>query len=68
MRAYKVSTPSGTTKYAGTMAEAKTTRSAMAEEHDVKKAAVEIEEVEIPTDKAGLLAFVNMLVMEGADQ
>lgn len=68
MRAYKVQTPSGAVRYAGTQAEAKKLRNDLAEEHDLKKAHVEVEEVEIPTDKAGLLAFVNLLCASEANQ
>ena len=48
--------------YAGTQGEAKTARQTLVDNHGVKKSSVSITDVDIPTDKAGLLAFVNKLV------
>lgn len=72
MRAYKVSAtveecsddgrPHVVTKFAGTQADARTARQAIVDEHGVKKKDVALDEIEIPTDKAGLLGFVNNLV------
>lgn len=47
------------TKYAGTAAESKTIRQAFVDEYGVKKKDVDIEEVDIPTAKPALLAWVN---------
>jgi hypothetical protein len=63
MRCYKVSAP-GTFRFAGTNAEATAARAEMAEELDIKKKEIEIEQIDIPTDKPSLLEFINELVAE----
>ena len=63
MRAYKVTLNDSTT-YAGSMADAKQAQFAQRNDAGLPKLSHtgKIEEVEIPTDKAGLLAFVNGLI------
>ncbi len=48
--------------YAGTQADATATRRQFMEAYDVKLKDVEIQETDIPTDKTGLLAFINSLI------
>ena len=47
------------TRWTGTQSDSKKARMELAEEHGLKKTEVEIEEVEVPTNKPGLLAFLN---------
>lgn len=65
MRAYQVTVKNGDkvlgTRFAGTQAESRSTRDELVTQFDVKKSAVEIEEVEIPTAKPDLLVWVNEL-------
>ena len=65
MRAYRVSHVTGDhparVYYAGSQAEASALRNRLVEECCVKRSQTVAEEVEIPTDKAGLLAFLNAL-------
>lgn len=68
MRCYLVSTESNGNKskrYAGTNADAKTTRDDFVARLAVKKKDVDIEQVEVPADKNGLLEFINGLCSEG---
>ncbi len=58
MRCYLVKGPD-VRRYAGTMAEARETRENMMETHALKKKEVEIEQVEVPTAKEGLLKVLN---------
>ena len=74
MRAYEVKTAEGSLKnvdtdtlftvrkFAGTQNDAAKARRAIMETYGLKMSAVILDEVEIPTDKAGLLAFINDLV------
>lgn len=65
MRAYEVSVVVDGKKirgFAGTQGEAKTARQTLVDNHGVKKSSVSIDEVDIPTDKTGLLGFINKLV------
>lgn len=48
--------------YAGTQADAASIRRTFKEEYDLKLNDIEIEEIEIPTDKSGLLSFINDLI------
>lgn len=50
------------TRYASTAADSKTTRDDLIEKFGVAKKNVEIEQVEVPLDKAGLLEYLNELV------
>jgi len=62
VRAYRVTGPEGTTpRYGGSMAEAVVHRQAFVDNNAVMKKTVAIEEVEIPTDKRGLITFLNAL-------
>lgn len=65
MRAYQVTAKDGDevlgTRFAGTQADSRSTRDELMEQFDVKKSAVEIEEVEIPMAKPDLLAWINEL-------
>jgi hypothetical protein len=51
----------GFTRFAGSQAEATKTRMTLADEHGFKKSSLEIEPVEVPTGKAGLLEVLNEL-------
>lgn len=66
MRAYQVKAilEDGTdaVRFAGSHGDASKARMALVEMHGVKKMSVTIDEGEIPTDKAGLLAFLNTLM------
>lgn len=67
MRAYKVVLKQGVEAaeghtrvvWAGTQADARGARQNLMDAHDVKRSQVDLEEVDVPTDKAGLLAFLN---------
>jgi hypothetical protein len=65
MRAYQVTAKDGDkvlgTRFAGTQADSRSTRDNLMEQFDVKKSAVEIEEVEIPMAKPDLLGWINEL-------
>lgn len=67
MRCYKVSVEVGVdepvtvARYAGTQAQAKAARDALVLEYGVRKSDIETEEVDVPTSKEGLLAFINGL-------
>lgn len=72
MRLYLVTVPAGVNdawfpkaRYAGTGAEATARRLSYFEafrEHGVKKSDITIEQVDVPTDKAGLLGYLNGIV------
>lgn len=65
MRAYKVSMSlegAEITGFAGTQKDATTARQTLVDKYGVKKSSVTIEDVDIPTDKTGLLDFLNTLV------
>lgn len=69
MRCYLVTVPAvkdgkQPKRYAGTQADARKVREELVEEFDVKKSSITIEEVEVPTAKAELLAFINGLCKE----
>jgi len=66
MRLYAISILSGRpAAFAGTMADARAKRQELVEtKEDVKKKDVEISEIEVLTNKTGLLAFLNDLVAE----
>ena len=53
-------------RFGGSNADARAKRDDLIEKFDIKKSQVSIEETEIPTDKAGLLEFLNA-VMEEVD-
>lgn len=61
MKSYLVSCPKGW-RYAGSMTEVKEKRNELMEKFEVKKKDVEIAEIEIPTNKADLLIFLNDLL------
>lgn len=63
MRCYLVQ-GSGRKRYAGTQADARSTRDTIVEETGCKKKDVAIEEAEIPVGKADLIQFVNELCAE----
>ncbi|MDD2775548.1 MAG: hypothetical protein PHU06_06305 [Gallionella sp.] len=60
MRAYRVSNPSSPGKYTycGSMTEVSKAKAAL-KEAGIKNADILVEDAEIPTDKAGLLAWLN---------
>lgn len=60
MRCYLVEGP-GVKRYAGSNADAKTTRIEIMDNLGCAKSAITITQVEIPTPKAELLEFVNWL-------
>ena len=70
MRAYRIEVPHSiedkpaVVRFAGTQADATAARMALFDEWrgQVKKSDITIKEVEVPTDKAGLVAFLNALV------
>lgn len=67
MRLYRVRVTAGDennpvhTKWAGTQGDASSTRKELCSEHGLgpRSSEVTIEQVEVPTDKAGLLEFLN---------
>lgn len=63
MKLYKISTqhPEGNNKlvWVGTQADAAKTRKGLVEVDGFKRAQIATEEIDVPTDKAGLLAFLN---------
>jgi hypothetical protein len=65
MRAYQVTAKEGDqvlgTRFAATQALARDTRDELVAQFEVKKSAVDIEEVEIPMAKPDLLVFINEL-------
>lgn len=58
MRAYQVKVKGATKRWAGSMAECREAKKDLAV-GDVKASSVTYEETEVPTDKAGLLEFLN---------
>lgn len=62
MRAYEVVAPGPVKRYAGTSADARSTREALMAQTGAKKKDVSIDEVEIPTAKPDLLGFLNGLL------
>lgn len=48
--------------FAGSQADASKARQTLVDKFGVRKAAVEIQEVDVPTQKAGLLDYLNKLV------
>jgi hypothetical protein len=68
MRAYQVTAADGdttlATRYGSTQADARAKCDELVEQFNVKKSAVTIEEVEIPTAKADLLEFINDLASQ----
>ena len=66
MRAYRVTAAlaSGATvnKLAGSDAEARATRRSFMDQYGLKMADVIYDQVEVPTDKRGLIAYVNDLL------
>lgn len=63
MRCYLVQ-GGGRKRYAGTQADARSTRDMIVEETGCKKKDVAIEEAEIPVAKAELIGFINTLCAE----
>jgi len=51
----------GFTRFAGSQGEATKIRMALADEHGLKKNSITIEAIEVPTNKADLLPFLNEL-------
>ena len=67
MRAYKIELPNNaytlhTVAFAGSKVGAGGARSVMMDAHGVARSAITIVEIDIPTGKDGLLAFLNNLV------
>lgn len=67
MRLYRVDPPEGSgvkPRFVGTNADATKARMAVFEElrPHIRKDSIAITEVDVPTDKSGLLAFLNSLV------
>jgi hypothetical protein len=62
VRAYLVSTAGGLRKYAGTQAEVAATKRAWLEDGTLKRKEISVQEVEVPTAKAELIAFINGLL------
>ena len=58
MRAYQVKVHGKTKRWTGSMAECREAKKELAV-GDVKTSAVTYEETDVPTDKAGLLEFLN---------
>lgn len=50
------------TKYVGTNIDMHKARQQIVDDHNIKKKDLEVEQVDIPTDKSGLLDFINNLV------
>jgi hypothetical protein len=46
-------------RWAGSMADAREAKKLMMEDFELKRHQVDIDEIDVPTDKAGLLAFLN---------
>ncbi len=63
MRCYLVQ-GGGRKRYAGTQADARSTRDTIVEETGCKKKDVTIEEAEVPVAKAELIEFINGLCAE----
>jgi len=49
-------------RFGGSMKEATDARQSLVDAYGVKKSSVSIDEVDVPTDKPGLLRFLNELV------
>lgn len=65
MRLYRVSLPTEgklIQGFAGSQADASKARQTLVDKFNVKKSLVTIEEVDVPTNKAGLLDYLNTLV------
>lgn len=62
MRSYEVKANNGAVRYGGTNADAKDQRDELMEKYGLRKKDVVTTEVDIPTGKADLLAFINDLV------
>ena len=62
MRLQEIRHPStNTTRFAPSMDEARKVRQSLVDEFKFRKMDVSIEDAEVPTDKAGLIAFLNKL-------
>ena len=62
MRLQEIRHPSAnTTRFAPSMDEARKVRQSLVDEFKFRKMDVSIEDAEVPTDKAGLIAFLNKL-------
>ena len=62
MRLQEIRHPStNTTRFAPSMDEARKVRQSLVDEFKFRKMDVSIEDAEVPTDKAGLIAFLNTL-------
>jgi hypothetical protein len=62
MRLQEIRHPStNTTRFAPSMDEARKVRQSLVGEFKFRKMDVSIEDAEVPTDKAGLIAFLNKL-------
>lgn len=61
MRAYQVKVQGKTKRWAGSMAECREAKKELVEEGDgaVKASAITYDETEVPTNKEGLLEFLN---------
>ena len=62
MRLQEIRHPStNTTRFAPSMDEARKVRQSLVDEFKFRKMDVSIEDADVPTDKAGLIAFLNKL-------
>ena len=62
MRLQEIRHPStNTTRFAPSMDEARKVRQSLVDEFKFRKMDVSIEDAEVPTDKAGLIAFLSKL-------
>ena len=63
MRAYKVTVLDTHIAFAGSQSEASSMRRSLADKHNARPLAdTNVEEIDVPTDKQGLLKFLNALV------
>ena len=65
MRAYEIHAKEGdmiVKRFAGSQSDATKLRMDVAEKTGIKKLSIEINEVDVPTDKVGLLGFLNTLM------
>lgn len=62
MRAYELVRNGAVLAFAGSQGEATKSRLALMHTHDIRRSEIDIKEAEIPTDKAGLLTYLNTLV------
>lgn len=58
MRAYRIGAPSAF-RFAGSQSDASKQKTELMETFSLKRTQVSVEEIEVPTDKVGLLEFLN---------